>query len=516
MKKTVKFILFAVIALHCSFSLNAQEKPNKFLDKLSVTGQFGLLHSWGDFREDGIFPGWLDLDRNEFGVGLLANYKLSNVFTISGGILYGKLKGSYDFPTSYARTNTNNLGNGIYFETNLFEITLPRIDVNLTRLIFKDNVALFNKFSLGLFLSHGLVKTDAQIYSTNGDMALFYTKDRGISGVTNEAVSAGGLSVSYILNDKFDLGVETSMRKVWNDRVDAWVTEGSSDDFFSYTALNIIYHLKSRNYVVKEFDIEEEKVLAEEKVKEETETVVEEVKNEISDNKDVTEKKLDSNLLFGKFTYKKQPLSSTAILVLNENGDVVDTIYTNANGVYEYKKLAADNFTFVPMNIDKLEEDDVILDELDANGNELSNLVYDESKEIFVKKTKKDEIVEKVEPKVEPKTTLTIKSFEGDKIYFGLNESNETDAIKAQVKSIAEKLNKYPNAKIKLAGYTDMSGPDAYNNTLSNLRAKWVKDMLVIKYKIAHSRISIVGMGSKGATKDIDPKSRRVEVISVD
>jgi outer membrane protein OmpA-like peptidoglycan-associated protein len=61
--------------------------------------------------------------------------------------------------------------------------------------------------------------------------------------------------------------------------------------------------------------------------------------------------------VLGSFTYKSLPLQNEALLVFNQNGDVVDTIYTDTRGKFRFKKLKADeNYSFKALNIEDSNE----------------------------------------------------------------------------------------------------------------------------------------------------------------
>ncbi|MFT5668598.1 MAG: outer membrane protein OmpA-like peptidoglycan-associated protein [Vicingaceae bacterium] len=293
MKKAVKYVLLMGLFLQGSLNLTAQEesKTDEILEKFSLTPQIGLLHSWSDFKEDGI--GGLT-ENNELGLNLLLNYKFNKFINISAGGMYGKVSGGSDRVNTAGSTTilSRDLGFGILYNTNIFELTLPRIDVNLTRLIFKDQSKFFNKFSVGLIGSHGLVFSDSEIYAKEDESVnLIYINEtspsdkRGSSGSMKEAVTSYGLGLSYIINDRFDIGVETTVRNVWNDRFDAWESNGSSNDKYSFTAIGVTYHLKKRKEVTssvnnvptslatKEVEVEKEEVV--EAVEEVAEVVTE-------------------------------------------------------------------------------------------------------------------------------------------------------------------------------------------------------------------------------------------------
>jgi len=79
-----------------------------------------------------------------------------------------------------------------------------------------------------------------------------------------------------------------------------------------------------------------------------------------------------------------------------------------------------------------------------------------------------------------------------------------------------ELFEKYPTMKVQIDGHTDSTGPEEYNQKLSERRAKAVKDYLVNKVGIAADRLTTVGYGEMkpaypNDTKENRAKNRRVE-----
>lgn len=73
---------------------------------------------------------------------------------------------------------------------------------------------------------------------------------------------------------------------------------------------------------------------------------------------------------------------------------------------------------------------------------------------------------------------------------------------------IAEVLNRNPQiANVRITGYTDRIGTDAYNNRLSEKRAAAVKDYLVRK-GVAPNRLSAVGRGEANPVVQCDQKDQ--------
>ena len=81
---------------------------------------------------------------------------------------------------------------------------------------------------------------------------------------------------------------------------------------------------------------------------------------------------------------------------------------------------------------------------------------------------------------------------------------------------IAQIMVKYPQTLIMVAGHTDSTGSDSYNQQLSERRAANVKKLLVQR-GVQESRVSIVGFGKSqpvatNATPEGRQLNRRVEI----
>lgn len=81
---------------------------------------------------------------------------------------------------------------------------------------------------------------------------------------------------------------------------------------------------------------------------------------------------------------------------------------------------------------------------------------------------------------------------------------------------VAQSLNQYPNSLIDVYGHTDSTGSDAYNQTLSENRARTVAGYLTAQ-GVAAARIRSQGFGettpvASNDTEDGRAKNRRVEI----
>ncbi len=105
----------------------------------------------------------------------------------------------------------------------------------------------------------------------------------------------------------------------------------------------------------------------------------------------------------------------------------------------------------------------------------------------------------------------------------GLLYDFDSDVIRAEaasnLRNLAASLNKYPNTDLLIVGHTDAVGADAYNQSLSERRARAAANYLA-GVGVANSRLRSVGRGETEpiATNDTDDGrqlNRRVEIAIV-
>ena len=105
--------------------------------------------------------------------------------------------------------------------------------------------------------------------------------------------------------------------------------------------------------------------------------------------------------------------------------------------------------------------------------------------------------------------------FNFDRLTFATGKATlDMDKSGEQLNNIAEIMKGYTNVKVKLGGYTDNTGNEASNMTLSQNRADAVKAALVAK-GIAADRIETEGYGiahpiADNATPEGRAKNRRI------
>lgn len=81
-----------------------------------------------------------------------------------------------------------------------------------------------------------------------------------------------------------------------------------------------------------------------------------------------------------------------------------------------------------------------------------------------------------------------------------------------ELSRVAGVLNRYPRTRIRVEGHTDATGPEVYNQKLSERRAEAVKAALVSEGVLAE-RITTVGFGESRPVSSNDDANRRVSIV---
>lgn len=126
--------------------------------------------------------------------------------------------------------------------------------------------------------------------------------------------------------------------------------------------------------------------------------------------------------------------------------------------------------------------------------------------------------VQEVKPRVE-KEILETGHVELN-IEFDFDSADIRPQYESDIRDVASFMNKYPDTKIIIEGHTDAVGAAEYNQTLSELRAKSVKQYIIDKFNIDGKRLEAVGYGESkpiadNNTKDGRQRNRRVEAVLV-
>ncbi len=103
-----------------------------------------------------------------------------------------------------------------------------------------------------------------------------------------------------------------------------------------------------------------------------------------------------------------------------------------------------------------------------------------------------------------------------DGVTFDVGSATLKPEFRATLDKVAESLIQYPNSLIDVYGHTDSTGSDAFNQTLSENRARTVMNYLIMK-NVPAARIRSQGFGetmpiADNATPEGRSKNRRVEI----
>jgi OmpA-OmpF porin, OOP family len=116
----------------------------------------------------------------------------------------------------------------------------------------------------------------------------------------------------------------------------------------------------------------------------------------------------------------------------------------------------------------------------------------------------------------------TVISSTGKYVSHGIHFDTDSDRLKpesaAVLKAVANGLDKNPNLKLEIDGYTDSTGDAAHNTDLSKRRAEAVKTVLISQYGVDAARLTSSGFGAEkpmasNDTPDGRAQNRRVEFV---
>ncbi len=223
---------------------------------------------------------------------------------------------------------------------------------------------------------------------------------------------------------------------------------------------------------------------------------------------------LERDLLKGRFNYKSLPMKNVAIVILDENGFPLDTIYTDEFGQFEYDKMRIDeNYSFKPLNIEDMSFEDL---ELYLEGdmgrlnptskNSISGFVYNSTPKATSgpQYTYSDD------------SDYKVQTNEDYVVYFFYNDWQ----IKANDATIINNISSSIKAsqKVKLVGHTDNIGSSENNLKVARWRAEAVRDYLINKGIAVEDKITIISHGEKYPKSSNETSkgrgvNRRVEIF---
>lgn len=194
----------------------------------------------------------------------------------------------------------------------------------------------------------------------------------------------------------------------------------------------------------------------------------------------------------------REPISGASVSLYDEEGIKVLSKMTNEEGLVEFI-----------VECEKDSELEVIMDGFD-------------SKKVVVKGSNEEE--NDVQISLEPIEKLILADeINLEPIFFEFDKSNITAEAAFELDKLVQIMTKYPELEIQAISHTDIRGPESYNESLSERRAKTTVQYVISK-GIDESRISGLGKGetepivdcSAGCTRDQHAENRRSQFLIVD
>lgn len=97
------------------------------------------------------------------------------------------------------------------------------------------------------------------------------------------------------------------------------------------------------------------------------------------------------------------------------------------------------------------------------------------------------------------------------KVNFDFDSSEVKERYFTDIRELAEFLKRFEDLQVEVEGHTDSTGPESYNQKLSERRAKAVVDVLVNQHGITANRLKPVGYGESRPLASNDSREGRAE-----
>ena len=238
--------------------------------------------------------------------------------------------------------------------------------------------------------------------------------------------------------------------------------------------------------------------------------------------KDITDKKH----IKGVFSYQTLPADNIGLVILDENGFPLDTVYLDENGKFSFSVLKYDEtYSIVPLDLEDSDWSNIEAYLLDENGKKIKKLEFRGNG--FIYEGRKEQIpvdrqeVVGVDKKDVKGAELEVEAWKGmaydsKTLYFNFNEKMIDASQESKLSVLISILQYDKELKIKLTGHTDNKGSETVNNEFGMQRAQFVKKLIVSK-GISPKRVLLESKGesepiSPNSTEEGQAKNRRVEI----
>jgi len=99
-------------------------------------------------------------------------------------------------------------------------------------------------------------------------------------------------------------------------------------------------------------------------------------------------------------------------------------------------------------------------------------------------------------------------------VLFDFDSSTLKSGAYTEMNRVARVLNRYPQTTIRVEGHTDSTGPENYNQMLSERRAQAVKNALA-QQGVVSTRVYPIGFGESQPISSNDAMNRRVNIVII-
>lgn len=106
----------------------------------------------------------------------------------------------------------------------------------------------------------------------------------------------------------------------------------------------------------------------------------------------------------------------------------------------------------------------------------------------------------------------SIKVLFPDNIKYSQSSVLPIENISGKINKLAQLIRLYNQTNVLITGHTDKSGNERGNKEISNLRAKYISDLLVA-YRVPKERLNAWGLGSSNPISSNPDINRRVEFV---
>ena len=230
------YYIFFILIFFLNISASAQsqvysEDKVGFFSNWMINLNLGSNLFYGDIQQYRFAPYKEDW---RMAGGLILRKQISPVFGIGGQLLNGKLHGTKKIFRDGAPAN-------LKFKADIFEYNL-HTTVNFSNLLWGYNT--YRKLSFYGLIGIGFANWRSELLDYNTDKILGRSgiPGGGFQNRTTELVLPIGLGLNYNLSNNWGINLESTLRGVNSDMLDA-KKGGFKYDIYNYTSLGITYNL---------------------------------------------------------------------------------------------------------------------------------------------------------------------------------------------------------------------------------------------------------------------------------